>query len=271
LLPQNVKYKVVVITGAARGIGRQLALQISPYCDFLLLIDKEGDLELSQTATACSNNGAKTFFEIVDVRERSELQKVMEKQLSRFNEVDLVIANAGISPLFGKPPSHEENISLMETNFFGVVNTFECFSFDTSTSSKPKVRRLVAIGSIASLVSTHNSGFYSASKAALSMYLDSLRLLSLKFDIQVHEIVCGFVDTRVNNGLVHARALAIPDNVASRLILKAIRKRSKRVHSVPRFRNVPWFVLQLLPNGVRNTFLNLAYKLIYGDKKSSFL
>jgi len=266
LSQQDKRLDVVLITGAARGIGKQMALQISKKCNYLYLLDKDGDVELSKLKILCSNNGAKTIYEVVDVRNRDHLQEVIALQLGDFREVDLVIANAGISPSFRGITNYQENLSLMDTNFFGVVNTFDCFSLPSSPSSKPNALKLVAISSIASLVTTHNSGFYSASKSALSRYLDGLRLLNLNSTVQVHEIICGFVDTRVNEGLVHTKALAISDVLAADLILRAISKRRKRVHSVPRWQNFPWIVLQFLPRRGKDRVLNILYRIIYGQK-----
>jgi short-subunit dehydrogenase len=264
LLRQKTQFNVVVITGAARGIGKHLAIQISSSCEYLLLIDKDNVPDLDQLISVCSSNGAKTYFEIADVRNRDDLQKVITRHTHQFQVVDLVIANAGVSPSLRGASSFEENLTLMNTNFFGVVNTFHCFSIPSSPSNQPIARKLVAISSIASLVATHNSGFYSASKSALSKYLDSLRLLNLKTDTQIHEIVCGFVNTRVNTGLKHANWIMVTPEYAAREILSGISSRHKRVHSVPRNRNRAWFVLKLLPTALRESTINGLYLLIYG-------
>jgi short-subunit dehydrogenase len=263
---QEKKFNVVVITGAARGIGKQIALQISQECRFLFLLDKDGGAELSELELLCSKRGAKTSYALVDVRNRDHLQKVITLQLGEFKEVDLVIANAGISPSLRGTTSYQENLSLMDTNFFGVVNTFECFSLPSSPSSKPNAQKLVAISSIASLIATQNSGFYSASKVALSRYLDSLRLLNLNSTLQVHEIICGFVDTRVNYGLAHTKHLAISDVLAAKTILRAIDKKRKHVHSIPRWQNFPWIALQFLPRRGKDRVLHFLYQILYGDK-----
>lgn len=264
MLRRKTEFNVVVITGAARGIGKHLAIQISSSCKYLLLIDKDNSPDLDQLISDCFNNGAETYFEKVDVRNRDDLQRVIERHTGQFQVVDLVIANAGVSPSLRGASSFEENLTLMDTNFFGVVNTFHCFSIPSSPSSQPTARKLVAISSIASLVATHNSGFYSASKSALSKYLDSLRLLNLKTDTQIHEIVCGFVNTRVNVGLKHANRIMVTPEYAARKILSGISSKNKRVHSVPRNRNLAWFVLMILPTALREFLINRLYLFIYG-------
>ena len=129
-------------------------------------------------------------------------------------------------------------------------------------SKNGEVIKLVSITSISKLLSTPNSGFYSASKAALAAYLDGLRLQFRNSNIEVHEIILGFVRTNMTRNTPHAWNLGIESETAARLILKVINRKMIRVHSIPRTRNLPWLILHLIPKYLTDYFVGNAYRLI---------
>ncbi len=257
-----MRYKTVVVTGAANGIGKQLAIILSKQCDSLVLIDLESPQVLDNVVDICLNNGCEVYSTALDVTLEKELHSYLAQTLTNVGAVDLVIAAAGISPkVRDKQDSYDRNL-LMETNYYGVANTFSFF-LETVVDAEAREIKFVAITSIASRVATHNSGYYSASKAALAIYIDALRLKYGDTKFEFHEIVCGFVDTRVNAGLKHAKGVMIPDNRAAKLIVRAITRKFKKIHSIPKFQNIPWFALSISPVMLRNLFLSRLYKIIY--------
>jgi hypothetical protein len=241
-------YKNILITGAANGIGRELAIELSRQVSSLILIDRDTTGNLEIVSSACQANGAIVFSAILDVQESKKVRVFLNQILSEKLEVDLVLACAGyLSQKSTLSNELHKGETCMETNYYGVVNIFEYFK-QTAELRSNQVLKLVAITSISKLVSTVNSGFYSASKAALAAYLNSLRVQTKSNNIQVHEIVLGFVRTNMIRDIPHAKALSISPQKASKLILRAIDRRISRVHSIPRFRNFPWFMIRLLPS-----------------------
>lgn len=251
-------YKNILITGAANGVGRELAIALSKQKSNLILIDYDNTGNLETVSNACKLNGATVFSSILDVRDSKKIRTFLDQILSENFEVDLVLTCAGCIP---KKLTLSNDLfrgeTCMETNYYGVVNIFEYFK-QTFEVRNSQALKLVAITSISKLVSTFNSGFYSASKAALAAYLDSLRLQSKSNNIQVHEIVLGFVRTNMIQDLPHAQILSISPQKATRLILRAIDGKISRVHSIPRFRNFPWFMIRLLPSYLIEKFLTLG-------------
>jgi short-subunit dehydrogenase len=257
-----MKYKSVLITGAANGIGRELALQLSYQKPNLFLIDFDISDNLEIISNACRANGAQVLSLNLDVRNYANVRECLNEVLKDNLKIDLVIACAGY--LSG---SEEKSDGLfigricMETNYFGTVNIFEYFREFYDSNGIGSIK-LVAITSISKLVSTQNSGFYSASKAALAAYLNALRS-SISFNnISIHEIVLGFVKTNMTVNIPHAYRLGIEPQVASSLILKKIEDKYMRIHSIPRVRNLPWYVLSLLPRCFVDHLLKLLTKLM---------
>ena len=188
-------YKSVLITGAANGIGKQLALLLADPNTRLVLVDNDDSGSLIQTAELCRKLGADVKTLVVDVRNLKLLTDGVTKLIDLNSHFDFVFAFAGIGVLNldGLLNSGED---IMNTNFFGVVNTFSIFSLPNSRKlNAPTARKLVSVSSIGGLVATHNSGFYSASKSALMKYTDSLRLLNHATHFEVHDIILGFVET----------------------------------------------------------------------------
>jgi short-subunit dehydrogenase len=121
------------------------------------------------------------------------------------------------------------------------------------------VLKVVTISSIGALVSTHNSGFYSASKAALSKAIESFNLKYEEKCISFLNVTLGFVKTRATDGLSHATKLNISPETASIKIIKAI-NRNKQNASIPFFRNFPWLILHLSGVRFQKLFLKVLWK-----------
>jgi NAD(P)-dependent dehydrogenase (short-subunit alcohol dehydrogenase family) len=118
--------KTVIITGAARGLGRACALRFAGEGADLLLLDITQDLagvpyplgsagQLEHTADQCRRAGAATVTAAVDVRDAQQCALAVEQALDRFGTVDVLVNNAGIASPSGKIAHDitEEEWSLM--------------------------------------------------------------------------------------------------------------------------------------------------------------
>ncbi|MFI5735105.1 SDR family oxidoreductase [Kribbella sp. NPDC051587] len=105
---------MVVITGAARGLGRVTAWECAAQGADLVLLDICADLpgvpyplgtpgQLEHTADLCREQGAAVLTAAVDVRERSAIDEAVARTTDRFGRIDVVVNNAGIAAPSGKP------------------------------------------------------------------------------------------------------------------------------------------------------------------------
>jgi NAD(P)-dependent dehydrogenase (short-subunit alcohol dehydrogenase family) len=112
-LPVRLDAKTIVVTGAARGIGRATALRCAEDGADLVLIDVAGDLpevpyplgtldQLERTAQLCRAHGAAVSVEQVDVRSQSAIDDAIADAIERFGQIDVLINNAGIGAPSGK-------------------------------------------------------------------------------------------------------------------------------------------------------------------------
>lgn len=256
----------IVVTGAASGIGKEIARNLARRGVALGLIDKNCP-DLLQVAMECESSGAFVDYQCLDITSRKSLESFMNRFVERHGRVTSVFINAGIGPT-QVSSDVDGTVCLMETNYLGAIYTISSI-LGANSVSKTTSKRLVVVssGSIASIVSTHSSGPYSASKAALTKYLDSMRIVSSPNHLRIVDVRVGFVLTPMTQGMEYLGRLMEQD-VAS-VARKIIRLRSgkKTSASIPFWRNLIWVGLSILPTKLRNKMLQVAYKR-FRTKKS---
>ena len=94
------KDKVVVITGASSGIGRELAYQLSEQGAWLSLAARNGE-RLDTVAGECQARGGKAIAIVTDVSEQAQCAELIQRTVDHYHRIDMVINNAGIT-MWGK-------------------------------------------------------------------------------------------------------------------------------------------------------------------------
>lgn len=237
----------VFITGASSGIGRSLALDLSKNGTTLGLLARGQSGDLKEVAESCRKLGATVYEYLVDVTNPEEVEKSANHFISSVNRVDWVIANAGVAKVGeDSANNYEVPIRNIEVNYFGLIYTFCPF---ISAMKKQQSGHLVAISSISSLRSTHNSGAYSASKAAVNLWTEGLRLQLRDDNVAVTTLCVGFVDTAMTRGNPFWMPGLISSSKASQLIISAI-KQKRRLATLPWISGSIWTIFWLLPGSV---------------------
>lgn len=168
---KDFSQKVVVITGAASGIGRALAFAFAKRKAYLALSDIRQD-ELEETKSFCQNY-TKVHTQVLDVSSKVDMQRYSETVVQEFGEVHVVINNAGVA-LSGtvEETSIEDYEWLMGINWWGVLYGTKFFL--------PYLRRvseahIVNISSLFGLIGVPTQSAYNASKFAVRGFTESLR------------------------------------------------------------------------------------------------
>jgi short-subunit dehydrogenase len=254
-----------LITGARGGIGSALARRVAGKGVVIALADSVVDDQMEWVADECRNAGAEVIVRRLDVCDDVDTAAFIAKLASSQGRLDVVLACAGVgSSADDDGLSLESARQIAEVNYFGAINTFlpaaEIMKAQGSGA-------MVSVTSIGALVSTQNSAAYSASKAALRMWFESLRLRMWGSGVTMTDVVCGFVDTPMIAGLAHAQPLAIDADRAAAQILRATR-RGAPVASIPAVQNVPWWAMRMMPNRARGYLLNRIWRRM-NDGRSS--
>ncbi|MBX6318592.1 SDR family oxidoreductase [Pigmentiphaga sp.] len=179
----------VFITGASSGIGRALASRYAARGAVLGLVARR---EQALRDLAASLPGDHHCYPL-DVRDRNALHAAARDFLSG-GPVDLVIANAGISTgtLTEELEDFDAFRAVLDTNLVAMVATFEPFIAAMKQAGKGQ---LAGIASVAGIRGLPGAGAYSASKAAVIAYCESLRNELSPYGIRVSTIAPGYIRT----------------------------------------------------------------------------
>lgn len=235
----------VFITGGSSGIGESLALQYAGPGNVVGLLSRDTNGRLETVSQACREKGAEVFTFVADARDPTVMEKAAQDFMSLAGGIDIVVANAGVSVPDDTPNITTLDIARanMDGNYFGVINTVTPF---LALMKRQRHGSIAITSSISSLRSTHNSGPYSASKAAVNMWAEGLRLQLRSFGISITVLRVGFVDTEMTRGNPFwMPGLISADKAAALIINKTNRK--TRIAVLPWTSGGLWTVFSLMP------------------------
>jgi NAD(P)-dependent dehydrogenase (short-subunit alcohol dehydrogenase family) len=204
----NLQGKVVVITGASSGIGRELALQFAAKGCRVVLAARNA-AALSRNVEAIREKGGEAVAIPTDVTSRSQMIYLAEKTFEQFKRLDIFISNAGISPATGTLMQNTETDlrATMETNFMaGVYAVWAAVPLMEKTGGQ-----LVFVTSIVGKRGIATSAAYCASKFAMQGLAESIRPELKKKNIHVMTVCPPGVDTPFfeKNGRVTKRSFRL--------------------------------------------------------------
>lgn len=234
--------KTAVITGAAGGIGRAIAISLSRRGCHLALADVN-DAGLAETAKMAAGNGVRLTRHKLDVADRDAIAAFPQAVTAEHPGVDLLVNNAGVAlgGVFDQV-SEEDFEWLFNINFWGVVRMTRAFMPLLKVSPDARV---VNISSIFGIIAPPGQAAYSASKFAVRGFSQALAHELAGTRIGITVVHPGGVATDIaKNARAHkgatqqeieeaqARAkklLTMPPDEAGEIIVKAIEDRKARV------------------------------------------
>ncbi|UJH67563.1 SDR family oxidoreductase [Allomuricauda sp. SCSIO 65647] len=266
--------KVVLITGGSSGIGKSIGIYLS-----------EKGYKVYGTTRNLKNHSDFNAFELIQLQVKSpeSAKSAVEEVTSKEGRLDVLINNAGVGitgPIEETP--HEEILNVFDTNFHGPIHMMKAVL--------PQMRRqggglIINTTSIAGYMGLPFRGYYSASKGALGLITEALRMETKKFGVSITNIAPGDFATNIAAGRYHApvtsgsayeqeygRTLSLinehvntgadPQQVA-KMVYRVIQKKNPRVHYlVGAFMQKLSIVLKkILPGKVYERLLLNHYKL----------
>jgi short-subunit dehydrogenase len=186
------KDKVVVITGASSGIGRELAYQLAEQGAWLSLAARNGE-QLANVAKECEARGGKAIAIVTDVSEQAQCAQLIQRTVDHYHRIDVLVNNAGITMW-----ANFEDVSdisfyeqMMRVNYLGSVYcTYYALPFLKKTKGQ-----IIGISSLAGKNGLPKRSGYVASKHAMVGFFDSLRIELEEHGISVTMIYPDFVAT----------------------------------------------------------------------------
>ncbi|MHC1736483.1 MAG: SDR family NAD(P)-dependent oxidoreductase [Ignavibacteriaceae bacterium] len=240
----KLRDKTILITGASTGIGRELAMKLSHSENRLILIARRIDL-LEELSLMIKKNGSKAMVLQCDVSKREEVDKTLRIIGEKYNEINLAVLNSGVG---FRTAEGEQDINKGVMTF--AVNVFGLFYMIEGLQKYSLLKRGSIIAGVSSLAEGRGfprSGYYSASKAAASIYLESLRNEFYSSGIKVITIKPGFVKTPMTDKNEFKMPFLMPVEKGVSIIIKGIEK-EKRIIQFPRITVFGTRLLKLMPD-----------------------
>ena len=190
---KKLKGKVVVITGASSGIGEAMAKEYAKVGAKVVLGARQAD-KLEALCKAIEADGGEAAWIATDVTKQEDCKALIDLAVERFGGIDVMICNAGISmrALFD-----DLDLSvlhrLMDVNFWGTVY---CTKYALPYLQQSK-GSLVGISSVAGIHGLPGRTGYSASKFAMTGFLETIRIENLKKGLHVMVACPGFTASNV--------------------------------------------------------------------------
>ena len=188
----DLKNKNALITGAGKGIGKAIAIALAKEGVNVILISRT-QADVDQLSTEISNFGVKTLALSADVSDINSINKAVEKALTEFTNIDILINNAGIAA-FGnflelEPTAWEK---IIQVNLMGTYYTTRAV---LPNMIERQTGDIINISSTAGLNGNALTSAYSASKFAVLGLTDSLMQEMRKHNIRVTALTPSTVAT----------------------------------------------------------------------------
>lgn len=204
--PGRLKGKVAVVTGAARGIGRAIAVAFAKEGADVLGLDIAGHVssvtaypaatedELEETGKLVDKEGRRFISYKADIRDLAALKKAADLVLEKFARLDIIVANAGIQtfkPFLQMEERHWHDV--IDVNLHGTANTLKAFA--PLLVQGRQGGRIIVVSSTQGRHGSKNAASYAASKWALYGVVKTLALELGEHQITVNALVPGLIDT----------------------------------------------------------------------------
>ncbi|MEU0146556.1 SDR family oxidoreductase [Streptomyces sp. NPDC006288] len=190
--------QLVLVTGAARGIGRATALSFAEAGARVVAVDRdaEGAARTAETARLIGAPGA--WSEVVDVGDEQAMEKLAERVAAEYGVVDVLVNNAGIG-LSGSflETTSEDWHNVLDVNLWGVIHG--CRFFGRQMADRGQGGHIVNVASAAAYQPSRALPAYSTSKAAVLMLSECLRAELAERAIGVSAVCPGFINTDITS------------------------------------------------------------------------
>lgn len=257
---KNVSGATVLITGAAKGMGRLFAERaVEEGAGAVVLLDVDADA-LAETAAALSGRGSRVLTEDVDVRRLPAIRAAAKRIHAEVGPIDVLVNNAGVvrgNDYFWETSPADTKFTL-EVNTLAPMQMAHVFlpeMIAPGPDGEGRERRLVNIASAAGLTSNPRMAAYAASKWAVVGWSDSVRLeleQAGHHHVKVTTVCPYYVKTGMFDGARSAPLLPLlePDDVVQQTWSAMLRGQAMLV--LPRTVMISEVAKGVLPIGVRD-------------------
>jgi acetoacetyl-CoA reductase len=185
--------KTALVTGASRGLGRAIALELSKEGAWVALNFRTGEGQVREVADEISRSGGTCIVVRGDVGDKSEARGLVAKVIDTWGRIDILVNNAGITrdKSFRKLTDDDWD-EVIRTNLTGV---YACTSAAVKAMCDQKFGRIVNISSFVGQAGNFGQANYAASKGAIIAFTKTVAIEVAKFNVTVNALAPGFTET----------------------------------------------------------------------------
>ncbi len=195
----NLKDRVSIVTGAAQGLGRAIAMELARRGSDIVVcdVDSEGAKAAVRDVESLGRRGLSLE---VDVSKASDVSGMVDRVMKDFGRIDILVNNAGICQVVTIEEMTEENWDrVMAVNVKGV---FLCSKAVMGIMKRQRSGRIVNMGSIAGKVGGIATGAnYSVSKAGVICFTKALAREMAPYGVTVNAVAPGVIETDMTRGI----------------------------------------------------------------------
>ena len=206
-----LKDKNIIVTGATRGIGKEIALTLAQNSANIAINYRNYNEEVEELINSIKEFGVDAIAVKCDVSKSDEVDNFISEVKNHFSSIDVLVNNAGITKdgLLLRMKDEDFN-SVLDVNLKGTFNTTKSIS---PIMIKQKHGKIINISSVVGIVGNAGQCNYAASKAGVIGFSKSVARELASRNINVNVVAPGYIDTDMTKSL--------PDKVKDE-ILKSI-------------------------------------------------
>ena len=194
--------KVALVTGAARGIGRAIALKLSSLGAKVAVNDISKETA-SNVVNTITGQGGEAMAVEADIRDSEAAKAMVQEVTDRWDKIDILVNNAGINrDTLLLRMSDEAWDDVIDTNLRG---TYTCTKFALRSMMKQRWGRIISTASIAGIIGNAGQTNYSASKAGVIAFTKSIAREVGSLNITANALAPGFIMTEMTERLPQER------------------------------------------------------------------
>lgn len=195
----TLKNKVAIISGASRGIGRAIALELARQGCQISFSYRKNEAEAKDLESEIIALGPKARAFCVDIKDHTAVADWVDRTKEYFQGLDIVINNAGIikdkALMFMEKEDWQE---VIDTNLTGVYNLSHSAIIGFM---KQKSGNIINISSVSGIIGLPKQTNYSASKAGMIGFTKALAKEVAPYNIRVNSVAAGFIETDMTKDL----------------------------------------------------------------------
>ncbi|HIK05589.1 MAG TPA: 3-oxoacyl-[acyl-carrier-protein] reductase [Trichormus sp. M33_DOE_039] len=199
ILSENLKGQVAVVTGASRGIGRAIALELSTYGATVVVNYASSSGAADKVVAEITASGGEAIALQADVSQADQVEALVNAVMDKFKRIDILVNNAGITRdtllLRMKP---EDWQAVIDLNLTGV---FLCTRAVSKIMLKQRSGRIISITSVAGQMGNPGQANYSAAKAGVIGFTKTVAKELASRGITVNAVAPGFIATDMTSDL----------------------------------------------------------------------